>query len=217
MKRSLISLFSLLLLFLIEVRAENGKPYVVVISVDGLHPELYLKSDQLGLKIPTIKRLMQQGSYAEAMETVYPSVTYPSHTTLVTGVRPIAHGIVANLIFVDPKERNQDGSEDWFWHAKAIKTPTLWSEAKKAGLRTAAVGWPVTAEAEIDYLIPEIWRGPFSTTREVGLEYATPEIREKLDAVMPKSEYGLDDEARAAAAEMIIKDYKPNLMLLHFV
>ena len=60
----------------------------VMISIDGLPPDLYLNRDKYGLEIPNLLELMEQGSYAEAVEGVYPSVTYPSHTTLVTGRRP---------------------------------------------------------------------------------------------------------------------------------
>src|SRR5512138_1329536 len=61
--------------------------YVVMISIDGLIPEYYTAPAPLGLNVPTLGQMKLNGAYAEGVEGVYPSVTYPSHTTLITGVR----------------------------------------------------------------------------------------------------------------------------------
>src|SRR5437868_5966052 len=122
--------------------------YVVMISIDGLIPEYYTAPAPLGLKVPTLTEMKLNGAYAEGVEGVYPSVTYPAHTTLITGVRPALHGIVQNRIFEAPTDE-QTG--EWYWFSKDLKTETLWSMAKRAELVTANVGWPVTAGAEIDY------------------------------------------------------------------
>ena len=71
--------------------------HAIVISIDELPPELYLHPDNHGLKIPHIRRLKTEGCYAEAVEGVYPSATYPSHTTLVTGRWPREHGVYTNF------------------------------------------------------------------------------------------------------------------------
>ena len=135
---------------------------VVMISVDGMKPEYVLEADKRGLKIPFLRRLPLQGSYAEGVIGVWPTVTYPSHTTLVTGVSPAEHGIFANLEF-DPEHHF---AESWFWYAAQIRVPTLWQSAHQAGLKTASIAWPATVGAEaVDYLIPEFWRitGPTET------------------------------------------------------
>ena len=80
-----------------------------------------------------------------------PTVTYPSHTTLITGVDPSVHGIYDNRIF-DPEDKS-DGA--WFWYARNIKVPTLPMAARARGLRAAAVTWPVTIGMDLDYLAPE--------------------------------------------------------------
>jgi len=128
---------------------------VLLISVDGLKPEYVLKADVHSLKIPYLRRLLSEGTYAEGVVGVWPTVTYPSHTTIVTGVMPAEHGIIANIEF-DPLHQFK---ESWFWYAHQIRVPTLWSAAHAAGLGTASIGWPVTVgDANIDYLIPEYWR-----------------------------------------------------------
>jgi predicted AlkP superfamily pyrophosphatase or phosphodiesterase len=127
--------------------------YVVMISIDGLIPEYYTAPAPLGLNVPTLSQMKLNGAYAEGVEGVYPSVTYPSHTTLITGVRPALHGIIQNRIFEAP---NEPQTKEWYWFSKDLKIETLWSMAKRAGLTTGNVGWPVTAGAEIDYNVPEI-------------------------------------------------------------
>jgi predicted AlkP superfamily pyrophosphatase or phosphodiesterase len=128
---------------------------VLMISVDGLKPEYVFEAEQRGLKIPYLRSLLANGTYADGVIGVWPTVTYPSHTTLVTGVSPAEHGIVANAEF-DPE---QHFKESWFWYADQIRAPTLWRAAHAAHLTTASVGWPVTVgSADIDFLIPEYWR-----------------------------------------------------------
>ena len=128
---------------------------VLMISVDGLKPEYVFEAEQRGLKIPYLRSLLTNGTYADGVIGVWPTVTYPSHTTLVTGVSPAQHGILANAEF-DPE---QHFKEAWFWYADQIRAPTLWRMAHAAHLTTASVGWPVTVGAmDIDFLIPEYWR-----------------------------------------------------------
>src|SRR5271170_4806843 len=128
---------------------------VLMISIDGLKPEYVTQADAHGLKIPTLRQFISEGSYADGVVGVMPTVTYPSHTTLITGVWPAEHGIYANGVF-DPF-RTYGGA--WYWYAKEIRVPTLWEAAKAQGLTTASVSWPVSVDARgVDYLIPEYWR-----------------------------------------------------------
>src|SRR5262245_37212856 len=78
---------------------------VVLISIDGWKPDHVLEADKHGLKIPNLRRLLREGAYASAVTGVLPTVTYPSHTTMVTGVAPARHGIFANTPF-DPLGKN---------------------------------------------------------------------------------------------------------------
>lgn len=128
---------------------------VLMVSVDGMKPEYVLDADAHGLKIPYLRSLVREGSYARGVQGVWPTVTYPSHTTLLTGVSPAEHGILNNLEF-DPRRTY---SESWYWYAPRIRVPTLWQAAHAAGLSTASVGWPVSVDATaVDTLIPEFWR-----------------------------------------------------------
>ena len=147
---------------------------VLMISVDGMRPDYVTHADEHGLKIPNLRRFVAEGTYAEGVHGVFPTVTYPSHTTLVTGVLPAEHGIYNNLLF-DP-EHHFDGA--WFWYSDQVKVPTLWSAAHAAGLHTASVSWPVTVDSHvIDDNIPEYWRGTLS------VEAGNPQDRLLMNAV----------------------------------
>ncbi|HEV2679471.1 MAG TPA: alkaline phosphatase family protein, partial [Rhodanobacter sp.] len=93
---------------------------VLLISIDGLRPADVLQAQQHGLQLPNLQRFLVQGSYASDVRGVLPTLTYPSHTTLITGVSPSLHGIGGNLTF-DPTNKNQQG---WDWYASDIRVPT---------------------------------------------------------------------------------------------
>jgi predicted AlkP superfamily pyrophosphatase or phosphodiesterase len=126
---------------------------VVLVSIDGLRPDYVFEADRYGLKIPNLRRLLAEGAHAR-VTGVLPTVTYPSHTTLVTGAWPARHGILANVVF-DPLRENQSG---WYWYAEDIRVPTLWDAAAATGLVTASVDWPATVGARITHNIVQYWR-----------------------------------------------------------
>ena len=206
------------------VLAQTHQP-VLLISVDGLRPDYVTQADEHHLRIPNLRRILAQGTHADGVVGVFPTVTYPSHTTLVTGVWPEEHGILNNTRF-DP-ERKLYGA--WYWYADQIKTPTLWSAARAANLRTASVSWPVTVNAtSIDYLIPEFWR-----TASPG-DAVNPDDRLLLNAVsrpdgevariadrtgtpyMMGNDTTLDgDEVRTRYSLDILKQHHPEFMTIH--
>src|SRR5260370_36625733 len=102
-------------------------PLLLLISIDGLRPDHVTAADKLGLKIPNLRRFLAEGTYAEGVQGVIPTVTYPSHTTLITGAWPSRHGILANGVF-DPLRENQSG---WDWYTADIRGPTLLGPAAR--------------------------------------------------------------------------------------
>jgi len=88
--------------------ADRPHRAVAVISIDGMHPDNVLKADRLNLKIPNLRRYLRDGAHAVSVRGVLPTVTYPSHTTMMTGVWPARHGIYANETW-DPLHRHQAG------------------------------------------------------------------------------------------------------------
>lgn len=188
--------------------------HVIIISIDGLVPDYYMAPARVGLRAPNLTRMKLDGAYAEGVEGIYPSVTYPAHTTIITGVRPATHGIVHNRIFEAPTDTQ---TREWYWFSKDLKADTLWSVAKKAGLVTAGVGWPVTAGAEIDYNMPEI-KDPLENppTAKRTLQYSTPGLLQDALGPAATSDRSIDGR-RTIVAEHIINTYKPRLMLIHLI
>jgi hypothetical protein len=188
--------------------------HVVVVSIDGMSPAAYLDPDGAGLAVPNLRRLVREGAAARGLVGVLPSVTYPSHTTLVTGVPPREHGILSNRIF-DP-EGTANGA--WYWYAEEIRVPTLWSAAKAAGLSVGAISWPVTVGAPIDFLVPEIWRSGSSNPADLGLlrALATPGLVQAVERRLGRPlSWPMADADRTELALHILRTARPNLLLLH--
>jgi predicted AlkP superfamily pyrophosphatase or phosphodiesterase len=144
-------------LSLLAFQTPVPKPALLLISIDGLRPDTVLEADRYGLKIPRLRRILREGAHAQGVRGVLPTVTYPSHTTLLTGVWPAKHGIYSNVSF-DPFEDNMAG---WKWYSEDIQTPTLWEIAAHAGMDVGSVSWPVSVGAPgVKYLVPEYWRAP---------------------------------------------------------
>jgi predicted AlkP superfamily pyrophosphatase or phosphodiesterase len=199
-----------------------GAP-VLMISIDGLKPEYITHADEHGMKLPYLRSVMRDGTYADGVVGVWPTVTYPSHTTLITGVWPAEHGILNNVEF-DPEQRLGGG---WNWYAAEIRVPTLWDAAHRAGLRTASVGWPVSVGANVDWLIPEYWRGQNvsgssdANDRLLMAALAKPAaLFSELEPAAGGYMMGNDtsaagDETKTRYALEILRLHKPGFMTLH--
>jgi predicted AlkP superfamily pyrophosphatase or phosphodiesterase len=199
------------------MKAKSRPSRLVVLSVDGMRPDFYRRPEEFGLKIPNLLELVKWGASAEAVESIYPTTTYPAHATLVTGVPPRAHGIYSHLASLDPTEK----ARPWCWFAGVLRVPTLWDVARATGRKTAAISWPVSAGAAIDYNIPEIWD---PTTADPHRDFATaarhstpglfPEV---LEVLRPMLAAATPDRLRSEAALYLWSRYRPDLLLVHFV
>ncbi len=124
------------------------KKKMVVLSLDALGAEDEYLVDQC----PYIRSITDQGVYVPRVESVYPTLTYPAHTTLITGRYPNSHGIVNNTK-VQPERK----APDWFWHAREIKGDTLFKACRRERKKVGAIFWPVSAGARIEWNLAEIW------------------------------------------------------------
>lgn len=187
---------------------------LVVISIDALGAE-DLKNDLSELS--NINKLVETGTLVEEVTGIYPTLTYPSHTTIVTGVYPKTHGIINNT-----KIQPEEMSPDWFWYAKDVKAPTLHDCAHNQGLKTAAFLWPVTARSKINYNIAEIFPNRIWTNQVlISLQASSPYFLFQMNRQFGYLRDGikqpaLDDFVTACAVDTL-KSKQPDLTLIHLV
>lgn len=195
------------------VDASTQRPRVILLSIDGLHPRFLHRPDVYGLAIPHLRALLADGSMARSMKTVFPSLTYPAHVSMVTGVPPDEHGIDNNMV-LDPAGDNKDG---WHWYADRIRTPTVWTHAKRAGLHVASVYFPVTLGADIEWNVPQFWRAENQEDARLLHALIEPALRTELQ------EQGLtlpgehtSDSVRARLSAYLLREKDPDLLLAYF-
>jgi predicted AlkP superfamily pyrophosphatase or phosphodiesterase len=195
-------------------RAQDQEPRVVMISIDGLMPSAYT-DPALAAQTPNLRRLAKDGIWADGVVGVLPTVTYPSHTTLITGVDPSVHGIYDNRIF-DPEDKSEGA---WFWYANAIKVPTLPMAARARGLRAGAVTWPVTIGMDLDYLAPEYIgsRHPEGLNMLKALSKPASLIDSAASARGKAFSWPQNDRDRTDLTKFILKTFDPHVMLLHLI
>ena len=202
---------------LLAATPASARP-VLLISIDGLRPGDLTEAEQRGLKIPNLRRFMAEGSYAQGVIGVLPTVTYPSHTTLLTGASPARHGIVGNNTF-DPAQINAGG---WYWFASDIKVPTLWSASGKAGLKVGNVHWPVSVGAPgVRWNLPQIWRSGHGDDAKLVAALTSPGLLAELEPKVGAAyAAGIDetieaDELRGRFGVALIKAHRPDLTTVY--
>ena len=189
--------------------------HVILISVDGLQPKYYLDE---GWPAPAIQQVYREGAHAVAVRSVFPALTYPGHTTLVTGALPARHGIVHNKQFAPVDD------PPWLKDASLIKVPALWDAVRARGGTTASVLWPLTAGAAIDWNLPDIWPGGDGDLIAALRGHDQPRgfleelEREATGRLSPENfnNKWLSHDLRVALlAEYLFERYRPTLLLVH--
>ena len=214
MKRALVFLVALLPLAL-GCAARAPRPRVVLVSVDGLWARDLQRAESAGVRLGVLDSLRRAGALSAGVIGSFPSVTYPSHTTIITGVPPARHGIYSNRVFSPPTDTSR--LEIWYWDADAIRVPTLFDAAHAAGLKTATVGWPVTAgDTSITYNLAEIWdaRKFGDSDLAVMRRRGTPGLLDSLGAPVTGA---FKDSLRADWAAAILRRWDPDLLAIHVI
>jgi predicted AlkP superfamily pyrophosphatase or phosphodiesterase len=186
---------------------------VVMISVDGLAAFYF---DDPKAEMPTIHALAAGGAHASMMKCVAPTVTWPNHTTLVTGVTPARHGVVGNN-YLDRAtgERVALLWDPVFDKEAIVKAPTIYDLAKAAGLKTAAIRWPATRNAPtLDWTLPDV------QTAQLSRQYTTPSLlAEATAAGIPvlgsRGVTAPGDDICTSVCNLILRQHRPQLALLH--
>lgn len=212
-------LFLLVLCSHFSLAQQQVAEHVVLISIDGFRPDFYLES---AWPAPNLQEMSREGVRALGVNGVFPSVTYPSHTTIVTGRSPIHHGIYYNSPF---EPSGQTGR--WYWESEKIQVPTLWDAVKEKGLTSASFIWPVSVGAPIDYNLPEFWSleegfGRIEPMREMEnpkglLAEMELEVLGKLNERTFNGDYLNREDRIGEMAGYVLETYKPNLITLHLI
>jgi predicted AlkP superfamily pyrophosphatase or phosphodiesterase len=199
------------LLFLLPVAANAQRGKVVVISLDGFPANAL---DDPKLPVPTLRKLMASGT-GGPMLAINPTITWPNHTTMVTGVGADAHGLLLNGAIVRTgawPPVKVDASVD---KVNLVKVPTVYDAAHQAGRTTAEVDWVAIKNA------PTInWSFPEAATPDgaVAKEMVAKGVATLADVTnFSKANIIFRDQMWTRAAAFIIREHKPDLMLFHLL
>ena len=177
--------------------------HVILVTIDGMRGDYLAAGDPYRLKIPTLRRLMQDGCVSERTLSVFPTLTGTAHTTLVTGVPAARHGILGNNRFdasVWTWDRDNYDFQPPFRDFADVRAETLWAAARARGLRTAAIGWPQTAGGPIDF------------RTEIPVGRPTDTILGSITA----ADIRMADHYKALVAAETLLTMQPAFMAVHF-
>ena len=187
------------------------KPKVVVISLDGF-PGSAL--DDPKLPIPTLRKLMLSGA-GGSMTGINPTVTWPNHTTMVTGVRADEHGLLANGTIVPVNGGPAMKVEPMIDKEKMVHVPTVYDAAHKAGLTTAQVDWVAIEKAPTITWAFREWAdadGPLEKEMIAKGALTAADLEN-----FSKANILWRDQIWTRAGVYLIKEHQPDLLLLHLL
>lgn len=192
---------------------KNKPKHVIVLSVDSLSsPDMELIN-----LLPNFRDYMSKASMCDNVTSVYPSLTYPAHTTIITGKYPVHHGIYGNTVF-NPKGT----SGKWYTQSNYIVGETLISKAEEAGMEVATLLWPVTGKGKHRYNLPEVH--PSGWIKSAGLTalihggaFYVLELARKFGKIRKGIRQPYLDDFVQESLLYTLEKYKPKLTLVHFL
>jgi predicted AlkP superfamily pyrophosphatase or phosphodiesterase len=189
----------------------RDKPHLILISFDGFRAD-YLDRFEL----PNFRRVLARGTRARGMQPVFPSLTFPNHYSLVTGMHPGRHGLVNNN-FYDPERKqryamsDRAAVEDGSWYGGE----PIWVTAETQGMVAACFFWP-GSEAAIKGVRPTFWQRfddevPNTTRVQTVLEWLQLPVEKRphvitlyfSDLDSAAHDATIDSPAVAAAAQSV--------------
>lgn len=195
-----------------ERREGLAKRKLIVLSIDGF-PGYYTEKDSPFYSYtPNLNKLREKAIFSNQVTSVYPTLTYPAHTSMITGSDPSAHGILFNNP-IDPFRKYSGG---WMWYDEDIKVQTLTDIAKSYSLTTGSVYWPVTVGANIDYNIPQYWKSKTDEDEKLLKALSTKGLYNLI-----KKETGMSvteltgDKEKIEAAITLWKIKQPDILLIY--
>ena len=193
------------------------KQKLFVLSLDALVRE----DIEYMMTKPNFRRIMEKRAEVDKVLSVFPAITYPAHTTLMTGCYPGKHGVYNNVPFKD----YEDNKKHWYRYSKVVRVEDIFTAAKRAGCTTASVYWPITGcHPDIDYIINEYFffypeEDTIEAFRGMGANDATIKIieenRNTIEGVRRKEIGYSYDRFLMQCACSLIRDVQPDVMLVH--
>jgi predicted AlkP superfamily pyrophosphatase or phosphodiesterase len=224
--RRLLLLLSVALVLALGNRPAPAEPHkdrcVIMVTIDGL-ANFYIddpKSD-----VPVMRMLAARGARAEGgVIAAFPTVTWPTHTTLATGTWPARHGVVGNSYFDRATAKSVPLILDRVLNKdQTVQVPTIYDAAHQAGLKTAAVCWPASREAKsLDWTVPDMFDA--DAWPKYGTQSWLNELRQAGWPVDKQNEWcstpggGVSrDWLYTRMVRHALQEHAPNLILLHLV
>ena len=199
------------------------KEKIFVLSMDAMVGEdlEYLRTK------PNFSRLFKDCAQVKTMRSIYPSITYPAHVSMITGCRPGKHGVYTN-----DELTPFFGHIRWHLDSRMVQVEDIFAAAKRAGLTTAAIYWPVMGwNPNVDYLLNECnfydakgLEDAEDGFREMGTSEEMLEIARKNKHLFPSDRHNANGQLRRidefddflmACACDVIRQHKPDLMFVH--
>jgi len=193
---------------------------ILVISFDSISDKVFEAMAGDDESYPNVARFKREACYQGGLKTAFVSNTYPVHTTISTGKLPKDHGVISNLL-----PPNKNGERPWAQMAKDIKAKTIWDAAREKKLSTAAMLWPVTCGAKIDYHMPEVHpeKGQNLLFRSLlygSVFFLIPALLRHggklIKALKGVGQPELDDFTTSVTCDLL-KRKKPDLTLVHLI
>ena len=190
------------------------KKKLLVLSFDALGGEdfEYMKEK------PEFKAFFDQAAICTNVSSIYPSVTYACHTSIVTGKLPKNHGIISNTRL----QPNRVNAPDWYWQRKFIKGETIYDQAIKSGMTVGAFLWPVTGKSKIQYNLPgifpnRIWDNQAMTSLRNGTPSFILKIFKRYHHLLNGIHQPHLDNFVTQSVIYTLKTKSPDMMLVHFI
>jgi predicted AlkP superfamily pyrophosphatase or phosphodiesterase len=193
--------------------AATHGPIVVLITIDGF-PARAL--DDPRLPMPTLRKLQADGAYARAMQPINPSVTWPNHTTLITGVTAAGHHVMANGLITLPADGGEVQVKPWVPKEQLVHATTLYDALAARGMSTGQVDWVAIYGAKnVQWAFAE--RPDINSPIAQDLIAQGQVTQEQVTGFLDSGSPAWRDQVWTDAAIDILTRHTPNLLLFHLL
>lgn len=187
------------------------KKKLLLISLDAMIG----KDIEILKTLPTFGPILEKASIVKSVETVYPSMTYTAHASIVSGTYPEKHGVITNEVFTPLVSQ-----APWYELRLQNKAQILPELAKENGYTTFVNSWPTLVGANVDYLVQRAGihypkEEQESEIRKNSNDVLTQEMWDYCAEAWTLPNYYSTDKFSALASKYVINRYQPDLTLMH--